>query len=406
MKFLRIFFFLSLAAAPVVFGDTETAAESDSHRNENLEATRAEITGLVKLAITAVDRNNPALAETFYERMLNVQAPDAEKRDGLLQMGSFYEDQKSAPKAIAVYEKFFHLFPRDPRIFDVLLKLGILYRETGAYQLAISRFYSVLNSVLKVQEADLAAYKSATLKAQFEIADTYFLAADYEQASKYFKLITLLDLKPVDRARVHFKTLYCQFLLGDYAATINLAETFLKDFEDSPKRAECRYILATSLKATSKPKDALEQVLALLRSQKAREEKDPQAWTYWQKKTGNQFANEFYQQGDFVSALTIYQSLAKLNNAPDWQWPVIFQMGLCFERLRLPARALEAYTFIMNESKKPEVASTLSPALASLREMAQWHVDELQWKQTTEAQLHSLLGSPQLPDDLKISSIP
>ena len=44
-----------------------------------------------------------------------------------------------------------------------------------------------------------------------------------------------------------------------------------------------------------------------------------------------------------MSALTIYQTLARLNEDADWQWPVIYQMGLCFERLRLSSRAAEAY---------------------------------------------------------------
>src|SRR5690606_38282313 len=99
-----------------------------------------------------------------------------------------------------------------------------------------------------------------------------------------------------------------------------------------------------------KPQEALETVMTLLKEEDARKEKNPDKWIYWQKKTGNEFANGFYEQGEFMSALTIYQKLATLSKDPDWQWPVIYQMGLCFERLRLARRAAEAYKFIIDES--------------------------------------------------------
>src|SRR5205807_1340954 len=152
------------------------SAEEEPRSDTAKVAAQIEIGGFLKLAGAAIERNNVALAETFYERLLNVDAPDAEKRDGLLQFGEFFEKRKATTKAIAVYERFSQMFPRDARTYDVLLRLAAMYRETGAYQLAIARYYSVLNSVLKIQQADLGAYKNATLKAQFEIAETYFLA--------------------------------------------------------------------------------------------------------------------------------------------------------------------------------------------------------------------------------------
>ncbi len=408
MKHLRIIFLLILAAvAPALASDEEAGiAVPEALPSSKLDAARAEITGFLNLAKSALDRNNPALAETFYERMLNVEAPDLEKRDGLLQFAAYFEQKKSCPKAIAIYEQFSRMFPRDPQAYQILLKLGGLYRDSGAYQLAINRYYSVLNSVLKVQKENLATYKTATLKAQFEIADTYFLMGDYAQAAKYFKLIKVLDLNSEDKARVHFKSLYCQFLLGDFPNSIVSAQAFVREFPDDKKLAESRFILATSLKSTNKPKEALEQVLELLRNQKPKQDQDPETWAYWQKKTGNEFANQFYQQGDFISALTIYQSLARLNNDPEWQWPVVYQMALCFERMRLPPRAIEAYKFIVDESKKPERAGKLTPALTSLSEMARWHIDQLNWQQTTESQLQSLLGAPELPEPLHASTIP
>jgi tetratricopeptide (TPR) repeat protein len=126
---------------------------------------------------------------------------------------------------------------------------------------------------------------------------------------------------------------------------------------------------------------------------------DEDAWAYWQKKTGNQLANGFYQEGDFRSALTIYQALAKLGDDPDWQWPVIYQVGLCFERLLLPDRAAEAYRYILDQSTKAKAAGqTPGQDLTELTHMADWRSQHLAWQQGAQTQLNDLLG-PRMPAD-------
>ena len=400
----RCLLLLPLMACQAAHGQPSESQTNQTSEVQYLDplaekAARDEISMYLKLARKATSKENIELAESLYERMLNVQAPESYKRSGLLLMGQTYEDRKLFSKAIAVYEKFNQLFPNDEQAPNVLLKLGRLYREAGACQLALDRFYNVINSVLKVRDHDLYDYKSSTLTAQFEIAETYFLSADYKQASKFFKLIKLLDLPPKDQDRANFKALYCVFLLGDYIETISSATAFVEEFPDSPNLPEARYILASAYKATNRRQEALNCTLELLRTGKANEAKNPEIWAYWKRKTGNQIANEFYQQGDIVKALTIYQSLATLDTTPDWQWPVVYQMGICFERLRLTDRALEAYQFISDEYKKVKDPTTLSPNVIAYNEMAQWRSGQLKWQQTTEAQLTSLLSPPELPEE-------
>jgi hypothetical protein len=143
------------------------------------------------------------------------------------------------------------------------------------------------------------------------------------------------------------------------------------------------------------PQGGARSGLALLRIENARKEKNGDRWTYWQKKTGNEFANEYYQRADFLSALTIYQTLAKLSEEPEWQWPVIYQMGLCFERLRLVTRAAEAYKYILERSEKPDPAAPPLPeSVKNLAQMARWRGEQLAWQHTTETQLQRLLGEP------------
>jgi hypothetical protein len=148
----------------------------------------------------------------------------------------------------------------------------------------------------------------------------------------------------------------------------------------------------------------MDEVLNLLRTEKKSEKQDPVIWTYWQEKAGNQVANDFYLHGDFGRAINVYQALAKLNNSPDWLWPVIYQMGLCFERLELPERAEQAYGFIADESKKRKAPA--SDALTQIVKMAGWRSQHLGWNGQTEERLESLLGGPVAPTETKLSSTP
>jgi len=366
-----------------------------------------EIAGYARLATEAADQAKWPLAEHFLELLVNLPAPAAEKKSALSEIGARYEKQRIFSKALAVYEKMLELYPADTDTPDLIFKVGLLYRETGAYQRAITRFYSVLNSALKVNGRGFDAYRNLTQRAQVEIADTYLRAGDHAQAAKFYSLLNRLDLPPAEQARVRFKSTHCQYLVGDLDGAVLSARTFLRDFPADPSAPECRYILASALRSQRKPKEAFDAVVALLREEQPRKDKAPDQWTYWQKKTGNEFANDFYQEGDFTSALTIYQTLARLSEDPEWQWPVVYQMGLCFERLRLVGRAAEAYKFIIDESQKPARAEKPPPeSTANLVQMARWRGEQLAWQHTTETQLAHLLGEPLAPATPALSPKP
>ena len=318
-------------------------------------------------------------------------------------MAGVFEKNQIYSKAIAVYEKIVKLFPLDPKSPEILLKLGRIYRETGAYQMAISKFYSVLNTTLKIDRKDFESYKLLTQQAQFEIAETYFVADDYQQADKFFSLLKRLNLSREDKARVEFKSIYCHYILNDYPTVIISARKYIETYPETKEVPECRYVLASALRRMNRTQEATDEVLALLRNEKPKEKSDPKNWVYWQKKTGNQIANDLYQQTEFVKALTIYQALAKLDTAQEWQLPVVYQIGLCFERLRLLPRSLEAYHFITDECKKSQAAGgTLPNSIETLRQMAEWRSDQVAWLQTTDLQLQGLLGEKRKGPELSL----
>lgn len=382
---------------PVSHGPpTAPEAEPAGAKDEPLAPElRTELHGYTQLAKDAADKQKWQLADHFLALLVGLPIPETAKKNSLREIATSFEKKGERAKAIAIYEKMALLFAEEPDSPEMLFKAGELYRESGAYARAIARFYSVLNSALKVKDNEIEAYQALTQRTQVEIAETHFLARDYQQAAKYCELALRLDLTPEQRTRVQFRQLHCKFVLGDTNGAVAAAEKFLANSPDDPSAPECRYLLATALRSLDRKKEALEVVLALLRTENARKEKAPERWSYWQKKTGNEFANDYYQRADFLSALTIYQTLAKLNDDPDWQWPVIYQMGLCFERLRLVTRAAEAYKFILDEAAKPErAAQKLPEPVSNLVQMARWRGEQLAWQNTTETKLQRLLGEP------------
>jgi tetratricopeptide (TPR) repeat protein len=371
--------------------------ETSSSKTEPLDpALKTELHGYTQLAKDAADKEKWPLADHFLELLVALPIPEAAKKSALGEIATSFEKKHERAKAIAIYEKMALLFAEDPDSPEMLFKAGELYREAGAYGRAIARFYSVLNATLKVKDSEIDVYRALTQRAQIEIAETHFLARDYQQAAKFCDLALRLDLPPEQRARIQFRLIHCKFVLGDSNGTIADAGKFLTASPEDPNAPECRYLLASALRSVDRKKEALETVLALLRTENTRKEKAPDRWAYWQKKTGNEFANDYYQRADFLSALTIYQTLAKLNEDPEWQWPVIYQMGLCFERLRLVSRAAEAYKYLIEQSEKPErTGQPLPESATNLVQMARWRGEQLAWQHTTETHLQHLLGEPQ-----------
>ena len=119
-----------------------------------------------------------------------------------------------------------------------------------------------------------------------------------------------------ERARVRFRLAHTLYLLGEVAQSGAATQQFLQDFPDDPAAPECRYLLALSLRALDRPKEAYEQILALVKDQDASKNRAPEKWIFWQKKAGNEFANDLYKKDEFLEALGIYQNLATLDAGP------------------------------------------------------------------------------------------
>jgi TolA-binding protein len=336
----------------------------------------AEIEGRLKLGASLTERGDYVAAEIAYRQILAGHTPLAATKTALFSLAHMYRKQGELTKAAAVYEKFLQLYPDDDRVPDALLDLGRTLRAIGAPKLALSRFYSVINSTLKLPtQSGFEHYQLLAKTAQFEIAETHFQNGEFAEATKFFSRLRMLDLAPADRARAHFMSAFSLYRANDFEGAASTLRAFLDQSPDDKNAPEAWYLLSMSLRSLKRPQEALTATLQLLRTEKARTTHDPQSWSYWQRRTGNQLANDFFQGGDILNALAIYQSLAPLSRDPNWSIPVTYQVALCYERLGDVDRACHTYREILDQ-----LGSTPPPALTDIARMAATRLEQTAWR--------------------------
>jgi hypothetical protein len=81
--------------------------------------------------------------------------------------------------------------------------------------------------------------------------------------------------------------------------------------------------------------------------------------------------------------LDVYVRLAELDKSPSWQLPVWYQVGMSYERLEQPVKAVETYGAILGREK--EIGTNLPPSLRAVLDMARWRRDFLNWQGQAEA---------------------
>jgi len=358
------------AVAPTAPASIEaTAAQPQT----SLDEERA---SLLKLGASLSERNDYEAAAIAYHQVLkSVAASTEQTQSALLGLARMHRKEGSLTKATALYERFLKDYPGDARAPEALLDLGRTLRSMGAHRLAISRFYSVINSTLKLPAEGFDHYQQLAKTAQYEIAETHFQSGNFVEANRFFSRLRLLDLAPEDRARAHFKAAYAQHLGGDLEGAITTLRAYLEQWPEDENVPEARHLLALDLRALNRSQEAFAVTLDLLRAEKSRIDTDPKRWAYWQRRTGNLLANEFFQKGDPLNALTLYAALAALSDEPSWNLPVSYQLALCHERLGMTDRAAATYQRI-----EAAIDPATMPNLAELARMAAWRRSHLDWK--------------------------
>jgi tetratricopeptide (TPR) repeat protein len=379
-------------ASPTPPSSVDTSANAAATTSAPVKTKRAtdEIHGLLNLGASLTERGDYQAAEIAYRQVLNApKVGDLELKTALLGLAHMHRRQGALTKAVAIYERFLKDYPGDERTPDALLDLGRTLRSLGVYKLAVARFYSVINSTLKMPGEGFDRYQVLAKTAQFEIAETYFQAGEFAEANKFYGRLRLLDLAPADRARAHFKSAYSLRLQGDLQSAVTTLRAYIDQWPEDENVPEARYLLAVTLRELNRPQEAFAATLELLRTEKSRTAIDPKRWAYWQRRTGNQLANDFFETGDTLNARAIYAGLLEISPEPAWRLPITYQLGLCYERLGMIDRARMSYQAIV------DAAGATPPAdLTELVKMAAWRIDHLAWREKMDQQLSTFFGSP------------
>ena len=325
--------------------------------------------------------------------LLENELPAEFKRSALFELAMVAQDANQLARAQQVLAQYLQIFPQDPTVPEVLLRQGLIYRQMGVSQMAVAKFYAVMNTALSMKLDQFDYYKRLVLQAQTEIADTYYLQGKFTEASDFFGRILKQDSVDLNRPQIHFKLVRCLSSLGRHVDVVNQCEDFFKKHPDAAEVPELRFICASSLKQLGRSREALVQVMKLLQSQEEMARINPENWSYWQQRAGNEIANQLYLEGDYLNALDIYNSLAELNTAPAWQLPVWYQVGIIYERLQQPKKASEKYDAIVAREKEL-TASAETPNLKTVIELAKWRKEHIQWQDRAEVAVQSLKLRP------------
>lgn len=356
--------------------------------------------------------------------------PDTLRKDVYPLLEKYYMKNNIRVKLVEVYEEFAEKYPNDPELPEVYFRLGRLYKEFGAFELAQDRFYKVLSTTIRGARTDdeQIEFRQKSLASQIEVADLFLELGNFERASLFFdRLLKLEDLdKPgsaENRAKVEFKRAYATYynakdLDSKIARNLEFGKVekyllhagpdgipYYDAYPDNPHAAESHFLLASiyKLMGTQATKEkAHAEVVKLIdkanRGVKAKiikviefdkkpvtytwdkengrwEDKDGEeaskaavqeinhqidTWVHWQKKASNMLANEHFEEGGELytrKAIEIYQKMIGLDPTPKWQAPIVYQLGLCFERLgkaQYNPKAIEAYEILTNPAKNPE----------------------------------------------------
>jgi tetratricopeptide (TPR) repeat protein len=372
-------------------------------------STAEELASLLHIGDLKLERQDWESALLAYGQVLAAgrKATADQVRAALLGLARAYRGNRDLTKACAVYENYIKHYPGDEQLPFVYLELGRCLRALGAHRLAIARFYSVLNSTLKLPVDGSDIYRQLARTAQFEIAETYFQSGDYDQSFRFYSRLRLLDLAPADRARAAFKSAYSLNLKGDYEKTVTNLRSYLSTYPEGENAAEARNLLAVALRRLGRTQESLAATLDLLKIEQARTAADPKTWVYWQRKTGNQLANEFYEQGDITTALIIYQTMRDLGGPPEWLLPVQYQIGLCQERLHRVDLARTTYQSILDSLRSSFADKGKHPAiLGDIDSMVAWRLKHLDWLDSTEKRLllFTQPGAPPPPAEPAVTS--
>jgi tetratricopeptide (TPR) repeat protein len=399
MRSLIIAAVLIGTGVPVAIGHSETIpVVPPAHQPEAVEldvgtATLSEEeASVLRIAENKTASGDYETAEIAFRQLLAASPHPERDQRALLGLARLHRHRGQDARAAALYEKLLQDAPQHPAAPTIYLELARTLRGLGAYDLAIGRFYSVINTTLNFPSRDASRYRQLARTAQFEVAETHLMAGRPDEAVRLFERLLLLDLSPEDQGRARLLGAHAHAQAGrTSAAAALLAPAVAEGFGTAPS-AEALHLQASLLLQLQRPAEALNLVKRLLASEYDARHEKPERWRQWQRRAGNQLANEFYERGEIHAALTLYHSLAAMNERSEWRSPILYQIGLCYERLAAIDSAIHSYREVIAAGSKAADQGNL----ADLTRMAAWRIRHVEWLGRTQKDWQQLL--PQGPE--------
>lgn len=323
--------------------------------------------------------------------VMEEDAPQEIWKSALIELALLAQDEGDLGKAQQVYAQYVARWPQDPNVPELLLRQGLIFREMGLTQAAVSKFYAVMTSALVVQGDRLEHYQRLVLQAQVEIAETQYLAGKFAPARESLARLLKQNAPMLNRSQVQIKLVRCLGELKLLEELVVQGLDYLKHFPEADESLEIRFLVGAAMKDLGRKEDSIRQVQLLLEQQGG----NPATAAYWKHKAGNDIANQLYKEGDYLQALDIYLALSALGSTPEWQCPVFYQVGLIYERLEQPAKAVETYQKILDREK--EIGSGAKASLKTVLDMARWRARFLGWQVKAEEARQSLSDSAEDP---------
>ncbi|MCH8473711.1 MAG: tetratricopeptide repeat protein [Opitutales bacterium] len=368
--------------------------EDEPHEDEPQEEDRE----LFEEAIDLYDRGDIQAAIRAFITVLNFAdvRPELEKQ-ALLFLARIYYQMDMPLRSIGLMEIFVENFRGDPRREEIIFQIGKIHQEIGQYEGAISSFYRVLNSIILSDKQQMEKFLNLSRMAQFEIARTHFDREDWVQALDLFERISLFELGEEDRETLRFYRARALLYVGRRGDGLRAIERFSKEYPESPLLPELRYEKARTQIEMDQIDAGRDTLLELVEMGGDPTTNQTSEWVEWRRIAGNFLANYFFEEGEYETALRLYQAIVVMDTSPRWQLPIVMQMAGCFNRVGQRDRAIESLDFIIQEiqdMRERSGAETLSEDLEFLEESASWQVQLLRWQEDFVAQIESP-GSPQ-----------
>ena len=357
-----------------------TAANSPEGKTNEVvdEATLQKYRDKLAEARNLITTRQFALAEEKLLKLLDEKVPDTIRKPALLEMGGAVAAENDLPRAQSIYTQYLDRWSSDVRIPEVLLRQGEVFLQMGLEGMALAKFYGVMTAALSLKSDHMDYYRELVLQSQLKIAETYYQMGRYGDAADFYSRLLKQTESVVNRPLIQFRIVHSLSVIGHYDEAAAAAQDFLTHYPTDPQAPETRYYLAQALKGQGQAGESLRQVLAFLQEEKIQSRDHPEVWAYWQQRVGNEIANSFYKEGDYMKALGIYLSLVKLDAAPAWQLPIQYQIGITYEHLLQPQKAMEIYGKILATEKA--VGTNTTPTLSAVFEMAHWRNGFIQWQ--------------------------